>query len=104
MFSLQGARPASLTSVDDSLTFNSSDLSADWVAAASETHLYVQTVAKAIAQQKGLNIGDPNLYGQQGWYDALTAALATYADWVEIVGEKDVQVNNSTHSGSINLS
>jgi hypothetical protein len=104
MFSLQGARPASLTSVDDSLTFNSSDLSADWVAAASETHLYVQTVAKAIAQQKGLDIGDPNLYGQQGWYDALTAALATYADWVEIVGEKDVQVNNSTHSGSINLS
>ena len=104
MFTLQGAKPGSLTSVDDSLTFDSPDLSADWIAAASETHLYVQTVAKAIAQQNGLNIGDPNLYGKQGWYDALTSALVNYADWVEIVGEKDVQVNNSTHSGSINLS
>jgi hypothetical protein len=104
MFTLQGAVPASLTAVDDSLTLNSPDLNADWVAAASETHLYVQTVAKAIAQQKGLDIGDPNLYGKQGWYDALASALAKYAGWVEIVGEKDVQVNNSTHSGTVNLS
>jgi hypothetical protein len=40
-----------LTAVDDSLTLNSADLPSEWVRAASEAHLYVQTVAKGIAQQ-----------------------------------------------------
>ncbi|MEU4518982.1 hypothetical protein AB0F52_09725 [Amycolatopsis sp. NPDC024027] len=104
MFTLQSATPATLTSVDDSLTFDSSDLPEDWVSAASEAHLFVQTAAKGLAQQNGLNIGDPALYKSQGWFDALVSAIAKYADFVEIVGAKDVQVNNSTHSGSINIS
>jgi hypothetical protein len=104
LFTLQSATPASLTAVDDSLTMNSADLPGDWVQAASEAHLYVQTVAKGIAQQNGLNIGDPALYGSQGWYDALGSAIANYADFVEISGSKDIQVQNSTHSGSLNLS
>ncbi|MCR6483029.1 hypothetical protein M8542_09380 [Amycolatopsis sp. OK19-0408] len=104
MFTLQSATPASMTSVDDSLTLNSSDLPSDWVRAASEAHLYVQTVAKAIAQQNGLDITDPSLYGSQEWYESLTAAISKYADFVEISGDKNVQVNDSTHSGSLNLS
>ncbi|MFI5592396.1 hypothetical protein ACIA5G_45610 [Amycolatopsis sp. NPDC051758] len=83
---------------------NSADLPSEWVRAASEAHLYVQTVAKGIAQQNGLDIGDPALYRSQHWYDALTSAIADYADFVEISGSKSVQVSNSTHSGSLNLS
>jgi hypothetical protein len=104
MFNLADVLPASLTSVDDSLTANAPELTKADVDAASQTHLYVQQVAKAIAQQKGLKIDDPGLYKSEAWYDALTGAITEWADWVEIAGGKDVKVNNSTHSGSINLS
>lgn len=104
MFTLQDAIPASLSAVDDSLLINAPELTKDQVTAASETHLYVQTVAKGIAQQRGLDIGSPDLYKSDDWYKAMVDAVASYADWVEIVGDKSVTVNNSTHSGSINLS
>lgn len=104
MFTLLDAQPASLSAVDDSLLVNAPELTKDQVTAASETHLYVQTVAKGIAQQEGLDIGSPDLYKSVDWYKALVSAVANYADWVEIVGAKDVAVNKSTHSGSINLS
>jgi len=46
------------------------------VDAASQTHLYVPQVAKAFAQQKGLDITDPKLYRAAG----RTARLAALID------------------------
>lgn len=104
MFTLQDAAPGSLTAVDNSLLINAPDLTADQVAAASETHLYIQTVAQALVQQQGQDIGDPDLYKSEKWYRALTKATTEYATWVEIAEDKSATVNKSTHSGSINLS
>lgn len=104
MFAAPVPQSASLTAVADSLTYNDKALSSDERTAASNTHLYIQEVALAHCKSEGLDIGDPNLYKSAAWYDALTWAVANYADWVEIVGSKSVTVNDSTHSGQINLS
>jgi hypothetical protein len=104
MFNLSEVAPATLTAVGDSLTMNDPALPTEQVTAASHTHLYVAQVAKGLAQGKGLDIRNPDLYKSEVWYQCLTGAVAQYAPWVEIVGDTTVATNNSTHTGSIDLS
>jgi hypothetical protein len=103
MFTLRAPQSAALTAVADTLSYDDAALAAEERTAASLTHLFIQEAAKAHAKSEGVDIGDPNLYQTDTWYNALTFATANYATWVEIVGAKSVNVDKSTHSGSINL-
>lgn len=104
MFTVRAPQSAALTAVSDTLSYDDAALAAEERTAASLTHLFIQEAAKGHCQSEGVDIGDPNLYQSDTWYDALTFATANYATWVEIVGSKSVNVDKSTHSGSINLS
>ena len=104
MFIKAATQSASLTAVGHALTYNDPVLTAEERTAASTTHLFIQQVALAHCQNNGLDIGDPDLFKSQAWYDAITWAFTEHAGWVELVGDKSVQVSKETHSGSLNLS
>jgi hypothetical protein len=96
---------STLTSIRDTLAYADAELTDDERTAATYTQLFIQLAALEHCKEQGVDVGDPNLYKSSTWFDALTWAVANGASsWVEIVGNKSVNVSNQTTSGSINLS
>jgi hypothetical protein len=105
MFTTPTPQSDTLTAINGTLAFADAELTDDERTAASYTQLFLQEAALARCKAQGIDIGDPNLYQSDSWFNALTWAVANAAgSWVEIVGNRTVNVSKSTHSGSINLS